>query len=69
MRTIFMVIILSIIIVSCSSKAETTEKKDNSNAVPVRLAAITGDTSLNVISVSGLLSTEDEARLSLRSVE
>jgi len=64
MRTILFVLILSVTIVSCSSKAETKQK--NSNAVPVRLAAITGDTSQNVINTSGLLSTEDEARLSFK---
>jgi RND family efflux transporter MFP subunit len=67
MRTLLMFFIVPIIILSCSSNAETNKKPDTTgDAIPVRLAPVTGDSSVNTIHASGLISTEDEARLSFK---
>ena len=66
MRSILFVLILSIFISSCGTRAETKPVQPKPETIAVKLAPITGDTSLNMIHASGLLSTEDEARLSFK---
>ncbi len=55
------------LIISCGSKTKTTSIPIKSETIAVKVAPVTSDTSLDVIHASGLLSTEDEARLSFKT--
>ena len=59
-------LIAVILLTACNGKA--TEKKlvINEGAIPVKLTPINQDTALNLINASGLLSTENEAKLSFK---
>jgi RND family efflux transporter MFP subunit len=66
MRILFTFIVAVIILAACNGKA--TEKKlvINAEAIPVKLLPVNQDTASNVVKTSGLLSTENEARLSFK---
>lgn len=57
---------ISIFLAACGSKAETNPRTGAEDAIPVRLAAVTGDSMSSQIMASGLIATEDEARLSFK---
>ena len=65
MRNISVLVVL-IIIASCTAKTRQEPGIKKSGAIVVKIAPIAGDTSLNLIHASGILSTEDEARLSFK---
>ena len=67
MRQILFTAIAAIILQACSAGAADKKSNDlNNPAIPVKLIAINSDTSTNSVTASGLLSTEDEARLSFK---
>jgi membrane fusion protein, multidrug efflux system len=67
MKYIISCCIVSLAIAACSSKAsETNTKNLQEDVIPVKLAPVNTGGINNKISVSGLLSTENEARLSFK---
>jgi RND family efflux transporter MFP subunit len=61
-------IILTIILFSsCNEKARVEQHKQPDNIIPVKLAPIVTDTIYNDIVAAGILSTEEEARLSFKT--
>ena len=67
MRTLLLFLSFAVLLASCGSKAETNKKTANgSEAIPVRLAPVTSDSRLSGIHASGLIGTEEEARLSFK---
>jgi RND family efflux transporter MFP subunit len=66
MRNIFLLITIAVLLQACG--AHTPEKllPAGDESIPVKLLPIAGDTIAHVINASGLLSTEDEARLSFK---
>lgn len=67
MRAISFVLSVSLILLSCGNASEKKSTASTSDAVPVRLAPVVGDSHLEPIHASGLLMTEDEARLSFKT--
>jgi RND family efflux transporter MFP subunit len=66
MRLLLISIVAVIALISCTGRANQKTFAIGSEIIPVKLLAINQDTASNVINVSGLLSTEDEARLSFK---
>ncbi len=66
MRNLIIIIGTSIALAACGSKANTNKLVKKNEAVPVRIATINSDTNSTQIVASGLLSTEEEARLSFK---
>src|SRR5215470_12362568 len=66
MRIILISAAVAIVLQACNGNAREKKSVINSEAIPVRLLAINQDTASNVISASGSLSTQDEARLSFK---
>ena len=66
MRLLFISIGAAIALQSCTGKANEKISHISSEIVPVKLLPINQDTASNVVNASGLLSTEDEARLSFK---
>jgi membrane fusion protein, multidrug efflux system len=67
MKYIVTVFIMAVVAVACGSHAAEENKiVPKTEIIPVKLAAITSDSNSNNIKVSGLLSTENEARLSFK---
>ncbi len=66
MRILFIFIIAVIVLQACNGKATGKKSTINSEVIPVKLLPINQDTTSNVINASGLLSTENEARLSFK---
>jgi len=66
MRNIILLISAAAFLQACS--AHSSEKKSlvTEENIPVKLLPIAGDTNVHIITASGLLSTEDEARLSFK---
>jgi RND family efflux transporter MFP subunit len=66
MRIVILLIVAAVLLQSCG--AHSTEKKTipAGENIPVKLLPIAGDTSVHIINASGLISTEDEARLSFK---
>ncbi|MEP7259410.1 MAG: hypothetical protein ABI687_13505, partial [Flavitalea sp.] len=64
MRILFIYLLAIIWLQSCSGKTSVNESSIDKTLIPVKLLPIHSDTSSNVILASGLLSTENEARLS-----
>ena len=65
MRILF-ISVIAVILTACNEKATEIKSVINEGAIPVKLTPINQDTALNLINASGLLSTEDEARLSFK---
>ena len=55
-----------ILLASCSGKGPEANQSNLKKAIPVRVAAIDTAIRLNAVTASGLISTEDEARLSFK---
>ena len=66
MRIIFTSIIAVTVLAGCNGKASEKKLAINADAIPVKLLSINPQTTSNVINASGLLSTENEARLSFK---
>jgi membrane fusion protein, multidrug efflux system len=66
MRNLILIIVATVALAACVSKANTNKTSQSSQAIPVRVAAINSDTNTVEIVASGLLSTEEEARLSFK---
>jgi len=66
MRILFISIIGVIVLQACNGKASEKKSTINEEAIPVKLLPINHDTTSGVINASGLLSTENEARLSFK---
>ena len=66
MRIIFITIIAVTVLAGCNGTASEKNTEINADATPVKLLSINPQTTSNVINASGLLSTENEARLSFK---
>ena len=66
MRIIFISIIAVTVLAGCNGNASEKKVVINADAIPVKLLSINPQTTSNVINASGLLSTENEARLSFK---
>ncbi|HEV8505890.1 MAG TPA: efflux RND transporter periplasmic adaptor subunit [Chitinophagaceae bacterium] len=66
MRIVLMSISAAIILAACNGKASENKLRINAEVIPVKLLGINQDTAANTITASGLLSTENEARLSFK---
>jgi len=66
MRAILISVFVGIVLQACNGSAREKKSVINSEAIPVKLLPINQDTASNVINASGLLSTQDEARLSFK---
>ncbi|HEV8286257.1 MAG TPA: efflux RND transporter periplasmic adaptor subunit [Chitinophagaceae bacterium] len=66
MRILLIPIIGIIVLQACNGKASEKKSKINPDTIPVKLLPINQDTGSNTINASGLLSTENEARLSFK---
>jgi membrane fusion protein, multidrug efflux system len=66
MRIVFTSVVAAVVLMACNGRA--TEKKSliNAEEIPVKLLPINQDTTANIIQASGLLSTENEAKLSFK---
>jgi len=66
MRILILLVVSMILIQACNtSPKQGSSAKDQ--VIPVKLMAINGDSSFNSIDVSGMLSTETEARVSFKT--
>jgi membrane fusion protein, multidrug efflux system len=66
MRSLITVAVISIFITACGTKANNLKPTNKSQAIPVKLAPINSDSNTSAIHVSGVLSTEEEAKLSFK---
>jgi len=66
MQIILTSIIVAVVLAACNGKASENKLVVKSEAIPVKLLRINEDTASNVITAAGLLSTENEARLSFK---
>ncbi|MBI1779768.1 MAG: efflux RND transporter periplasmic adaptor subunit [Sphingobacteriales bacterium] len=66
MRNIFYTIAAFVVLQACKSKATETKSIINTDVIPVKLMAINSDTNLAAITASGIVSTENEAKLSFK---
>jgi RND family efflux transporter MFP subunit len=66
MRIIFISVAVVVVLQACNGNAREKKSVINSETIPVKLLPITQDTASNVINASGLLSTQDESRLSFK---
>jgi len=66
MRNLIFIVVTSVALAACTSKANTNNNAQINQSIPVRIAAVNSDTSTVEIVASGLLSTEEEARLSFK---
>ncbi len=67
MRLILIISLMATILLqACQRKATEKQVAVNTDVIPVKLLAISQDTAVNAINASGLLSTENEARLSFK---
>ena len=66
MRNIFIITVILFLLEACGGKESDKKSVVTSDAIPVKLIPVNRDSSIHAISVSGLLSTENEARLSFK---
>jgi membrane fusion protein, multidrug efflux system len=66
MRIILFAAMLVIVLQACKTSAKDNTTAVGKDVIPVKLLPITGDTNSTSISASGLLTTENEARLSFK---
>ncbi|MBC7827393.1 MAG: efflux RND transporter periplasmic adaptor subunit [Chitinophagaceae bacterium] len=66
MRTILLTIATIVVLASCNENKPTERKNSPAEIIHVKLLPIQGDTNINVINVSGSLSTEQVANLSFK---
>jgi RND family efflux transporter MFP subunit len=66
MRLLFISVAVTIGLQACTGKASENASGINTEVIPVRLLAISKNTSSNVVAVSGQLATEDQAKLSFK---
>jgi len=66
MRYLFLLISSAVLLQACGAHSAEKNIPTTEESIPVKLLPIAGDTSAHIINASGLLSTEDEARLSFK---
>ena len=66
MRNLFLIVTIALFAASCGSRANQQKPILKDNNIPVRIAPVLMDSGEQVISVSGQLATEGEARLSFK---
>ena len=66
MRNIILLISAAVFLQACSAHSSENKTMVSEESIPVKLLPIAGDTNTHVINASGLISTEDEARLSFK---
>lgn len=66
MRTILLLLSLAVLMEACGGKANDKKPSIDATAIPVKLLPINPQSSAGVIHVSGLVGTENEARLSFK---
>lgn len=66
MRTAITILVISVTLSACGSKASET-KKTKDESIPVKLISIREEAADNHINLSGILSTEGSARLSFKT--
>jgi RND family efflux transporter MFP subunit len=66
MRIVLMSFGAAILLAACNGKATESKSRINTEAIAVKLLRVDQDTASNTITASGLLSTENETRLSFK---
>lgn len=66
MKHFFNFIVLMLVLSACNSKETENNTIDRGDAIPVRIAAISSTSSVIDIEATGLITTENEARLSFK---
>jgi RND family efflux transporter MFP subunit len=66
MRIVLISIVAATALAACNGKASENRLATTAEAIPVKLLPVNQDTTTSVITASGLLSTENEARLSFK---
>lgn len=66
MRTILLLLSAATLLQACGAHSNEKKTPVAGESIPVKLLPVAGDTNAHVINASGLLSTEDEARLSFK---
>lgn len=66
MRIFFFVFVIAIAMESCGGRANESKPVPGEDAIPVKLLPIRSQTNAALITVSGLVGTENEARLSFK---
>ncbi|HMI78149.1 MAG TPA: efflux RND transporter periplasmic adaptor subunit [Ferruginibacter sp.] len=66
MNKFFYLAAVVVLMEACAGKENKTKESIKSEVIPVKLLAITSETSRNVINASGSLTTENEAKLSFK---
>ena len=66
MRNLIFLLLAMVVLVACNSIANNNKATLKSEAIPVKITTINVDTGSTYVQASGLLSTEDEARLSFK---
>jgi RND family efflux transporter MFP subunit len=66
MRIVLISIAAAIVLAGCNGKAGQNKLTISAETIPVKLLRVNQDTTSSVITASGLLSTENEARLSFK---
>lgn len=66
MKQIIYTSALALFLVACGTNATEKKSTTTNNAIPVRIAPIQTDSSFNTIQATGLITTENEARLSFK---
>lgn len=67
MQKILSVIIISLVVAACGSKAAENKIKEADQPIPVKLISIQQEAADNIIHVTGYLSTENETKLSFKT--
>ena len=66
MKSLLINAFVMVLLASCSGEKSETTQSTRSKSIPVNIAAIDTVNNTNMIVASGLISTEDEARLSFK---
>ncbi|MBI5372847.1 MAG: efflux RND transporter periplasmic adaptor subunit [Sphingobacteriales bacterium] len=67
MRNLLFLVTIALLLQSCGGKTSEKNVWTGKDTIPVKLIPIRSDTSVNQVDASGLLSTENEARLSFKT--
>jgi RND family efflux transporter MFP subunit len=66
MRNIFYLAAIILVLQSCQTKPVDSKQEDDNNIIPVKLLAINSDSGSTVVTASGSVATENEAKLSFK---
>ena len=67
MRNFLSLIAITILLYSCSSKANETKIREAEKPIPVKLISVKEEAADNIIHLTGYLSTQDEVKLSFKT--